>query len=540
MSTSTMSAGGETGKTQSSGLPSLLEKARALLGKNRFGAALADKKIHWPLVYMVIAGVVVAVIAVAWLWRDQGDWQALYGRQELYNTATIIEVLDGNQLPYRIHPESGQIMVPADQLGAARMQLAVAGQVPEKPAGMELLESEGSFGRSQFVERARYLQGLEGELSQTIINLRPVRNARVHLAIPERTAFIREKQLPSASVYVDLYPGAELNSQQVRAIARLIAGSVPELAEDNVSVLDQGGNLHSVGNTDDMDLTAKQTAYIRKLEHRYTNSVNNMLEAVMGADNLRVQVAVDVNFSVSESTEEGYNPESAAIRSESLSSDVTNSEPAEGIPGVESNRETETQDGGSSQLNSSRTVRNYEVDRTVSHTQQRGPQLQRISVAVVLNSLSATDPEQGWDESVRAEMSRLIEGAVGIDYQRGDQINIGSLPFMSLAKADIAVAEAEDKTLISAFYKLPLSYQFGAGAAIVLLLLAVVLLVRRAKKARTPEPVVVPGEDPFAKEDQVKGSDLTEQVLDDVRRMAKQNPDQVAHIIQQWIEEDNR
>ena len=540
MSVSAMSTGDESGKKTSSKLSSYLEKIRVSLGESRLGAALADKKIHWPLICILISGVLIAVITVTWLWRDQSDWQALYGRQELYNTATIIEVLDGNQVPYRIHPESGQIMVPADSLGAARMQLAVAGQVPEKPPGMELLESEGSFGRSQFVERARYLQGLEGELGRTIINLRPVRNARVHLAIPERTAFIREKQIPSASVYVDLYPGTELNSQQVQAIARLVAGSVPELVEENVSILDQGGNLLSFGDSDDMDLTGRQTTYIRKLENRYTNSVNSMLEAVVGAENLRVQVAVDIDFSISESTAEGYNPQSASIRSESLSSDITNNGVAEGVPGVESNRESAGQGSGSNQLNSSRTIRNYEVDRTVSRTQQRGPQLQRISVAVVLNSLSAINPDQGWNENVRAEMSRLIESAVGIDYERGDQISIGSLPFMPLPKPNEQIEIAEDKSNVSWFDEQPLSWKVGAGSAIALLLLALFLLRRRLKKKTVPEPVIVPGEDPFAKEDLASESDLTERVLDDVRRLSRENPDQIAHILQQWIEGDNR
>ncbi|MGY0216806.1 flagellar basal-body MS-ring/collar protein FliF [Endozoicomonadaceae bacterium StTr2] len=550
MSSSAVPAGEAPGKSGLGKPLSLLSKTREGLEKSSFGSFVAARNIPWSVVYTVLAGLVFTAVVVTWLWRDQGAWQALYGRQELYNTAAVIEVLEGNQIAYRIHPESGQVMVPSERLSAARMQLAVAGQVPEQPPGMDILETEGSFGRSQFVERARYLQGLEGELSRTIISLRPVRNARVHLAIPERTAFLRERQSPSASVYIDLYPGTRLDARQVRAIARLIAGSVPGLKEEDISVLDQSGNLLSSGLSDTMDMTQWQTTYVKQLETRYINNINSLLEAIVGSENLRVQVNVDVDFSVSESTAEGYNPGTTVIRSESVSSDSSSSEPAQGVPGVESNRRATASQGKGSEQNSSSTVRNYEVGRTVSRIQQRGPQIKQVSVAVVLNSLAATDPLQGWDENVRNEMSRLIGSAVGLKQDRGDQVNIGSLPFVVRQTADsaeetiadvVAAEVAPEGSLMAKVLALPAPYLAAAAGVPVLLLIAIIwMLSRRRKKRNMPDPVAIPGEDPFAKEDQLQEPNLTDRVLDDVRRLARENPDQVAHILQQWIEGDNR
>ncbi|WP_461537459.1 flagellar basal-body MS-ring/collar protein FliF [Spongorhabdus nitratireducens] len=550
MSSSAVPAGEAPGNSGVGKPLSLLSKTRESLEKSSFGSFVAARNIPWSVVYTVLAGLVFTAVVVTWLWRDQGAWQALYGRQELYNTAAVIEVLEGNQIAYRIHPESGQVMVPSERLSAARMQLAVAGQVPEQPPGMDILETEGSFGRSQFVERARYLQGLEGELSRTIISLRPVRNARVHLAIPERTAFLRERQSPSASVYIDLYPGTRLDARQVRAIARLIAGSVPGLKEEDISVLDQSGNLLSSGLSDTMDMTQWQTTYVKQLETRYINNINSLLEAIVGSENLRVQVNVDVDFSVSESTAEGYNPGTTVIRSESVSSDSSSSEPAQGVPGVESNRRATASQGKGSEQNSSSTVRNYEVGRTVSRIQQRGPQIKQVSVAVVLNSLAATDPLQGWDENVRNEMSRLIGSAVGLKQDRGDQVNIGSLPFVVRQTADsaeetiadvVAAEVAPEGSMMAKVLALPTPYLAAAAGVPVLLLIAIIwMLSRRRKKRNMPDPVAIPGEDPFAKEDQLQEPNLTDRVLDDVRRLARENPDQVAHILQQWIEGDNR
>ena len=315
------------------------------------------------------AAAVTAILLTAFFWSSSdSNLRPLFGNQERYDIASIIETLDSSRIPYSLHPNSGQILVDQSLLPEARMALASSGVTPDIPAGMELLSTEGELGRSQFVEQARYIQGMEGELARTVMSLRAVRNARIHLAIPQRSSFVREVPSPTASVFVDLFPGARLQQPQIQAIANLVSGSVPSLSPDDVNVLDQNGNMLSTTMVD--GVPDWQLEHTQKREAALSQRITALLEPVVGSGNLRVQVTADIDYSAHEVTSESYDQDNPAVRSENLASDDQTTSAVQGVPGIESNRTAAEENSEGIARSSSRTQRNYELDRTVTQSKK--------------------------------------------------------------------------------------------------------------------------------------------------------------------------
>src|SRR5450830_1351641 len=275
------------------------------------------------------------------LWSQQPDYRPLYGSLAGMDSKQIMETLAAADIAYTVEPNSGALLVKADDVARARMTLAAAGVTPsDSNIGFEILDKDQGLGTSQFMEATRYRRGLEGELARTISSLNNVKGARVHLAIPKSSVFVRDERKPSASVLVELFSGRSLEPGQVLAIINLVATSVPELSKSQITVVDQKGNLLSdMAENSSLTQAGKQFDYSRRMESMLTQRVHNILQPVLGNDRYKAEVSADVDFSAVESTSEQFNPDQPALRSEqSTSEQRTASSGPQGVPGALSNQ----------------------------------------------------------------------------------------------------------------------------------------------------------------------------------------------------------
>jgi len=412
------------------------------------------------------------------LWSQQPDYRPLYGSLSGMDTKQVMETLAAADIPYNVEPNSGALLVKAEDVSRARLKLAAAGVTPtDGNVGFEILDKEQGLGTSQFMEATRYRRGLEGELARTVSSLNNVKGARVHLAIPKSSVFVRDERKPSASVLVELYPGRSLEAGQVSAIVNLVATSVPELDKSQVTVVDQKGNLLSsqLENTE-LTVAGKQYDYTRRMEGLMTQRVHNILQPVLGNDRYKAEVSADVDFSAVESTSEQFNPDQPALRSEqSVNEQRTSSSGPQGVPGALSNQPPgpasapQTTGGGAAGAAAAiqpgqplldangqqvmdpatgqpmlapypadkrqQSTKNFELDRSISHTRQQQGRLSRLSVAVVVDDQVKIDPANGnattvpWSAEDLARFTRLVQDAVGFDASRGDSVSVINVPF---------------------------------------------------------------------------------------------------------------
>lgn len=390
------------------------------------------------------------------LWTQSEDYRPLYGSLDRLDSSEVAQILEHNEIEYKVDPSTSALLVAADQLHKARLKLAEAGIPGESSAGFELLDQEQPLGTSQFMEGARYQRSLEGELARTITSINSVRTTRVHLAIPKQSVFVRNARKPSASVFLELYPGRTLKPQQVKAIANLVASSIPELMLEDVTVVDQKGNLLSTG--DEMLAlaeAARQREYTREMESDLITRINSILNPIVGDGNYRAEVSADVDFTEIEQADEIYNPDIGAVRSEqTLDEQRIGSETIAGIPGALTNQppgdaaapEQAEPEGGSETAPPSNTrkqaTRNFELDRTVSYTKHQIGQLKRLSVAVVLDDKTTLNAETGevvrtpWTAEELERLTILVRDSIGFSAARGDSVNILNSPFTGVREVE--------------------------------------------------------------------------------------------------------
>lgn len=380
------------------------------------------------------------------LWSQGEEYKPLYASLDKMDPSAVLTILDSNQIRYKVDERSGALLVASNQIHDARIKLAGEGISADGSFGFELLEKEQSLGTSQFMENARFRRSLEGELARTITSIRAVRAARVHLAIPKSTAFVRDARRPTASVFIDLYSGVRINPTQVKAIANLVASSIPELALEDVTVVDQQGNLLSNFETDKtMEMANRQMAYAHELEARLVGRVNSILGRLLGDDKFRVEINANLDFTEIEQADEQYNPDLPAIRSEQTVEEGRTGGGAGGVPGALTNQPPADgavapvgEAAGAAASGSSRrqAVRNYELDRTISYTRHQVGTIRRLSVAVVVDNINQKDPETG--EMVSKPMKQedldrlaiLVRDAIGFDAARGDSVSIINAEFI--------------------------------------------------------------------------------------------------------------
>src|SRR5688572_5932849 len=412
-----------------------------------------------PLVMLIgIAAAVAAGVGIV-LWSKEPTYSLLYGSLGQQDAAQIAQALDTNAIPYKLEG-SGTITVPADRVHDARLKLAGQG-LPEGDGGFSVMSKDPGFGVSQFMEGARYQHALETELARTITNLQAVEGARVHLALPRQSAFVRDRRKPSASVFLQMKPGRRLESEQVTAIVNLVASSIPELESQQVTVVDQQGRLLSSpeGTNTEVAEREKQMEIARELEDRYTQRVQQLLAPLVGSDRVRAQVVADVEMSTTEEAREQYRPDSQVVRSEQLAEESSrNGSGPQGVPGALTNQPpqpgtalppgTNTAPpaaGAPANANGAATVsppdntskqqtRNYEIDRTVAYTKSPAGRLKRLTVAVLVDNLRSTAADGTVNETAITpeqieNMTRLVKDAIGFNEQRGDSVSVVNQSF---------------------------------------------------------------------------------------------------------------
>ncbi|HGN1245051.1 TPA: flagellar basal-body MS-ring/collar protein FliF [Providencia rettgeri] len=406
----------------------------------------ADPKI--PL--MIAAAAAVSIIVALLLWLRSPDYRVLLSNLSAKDGGDIVGQLTQMNAPYQIADNGSAILVPADKVHELRLKLAQSGLPKGGNTGFELLDKE-QFGISQFSEQINYQRALEGELSRTIESLSPVQSARVHLAIPKPTLFVREQKLPTASVTVGLLPGRMLDEGQISAIVHMVSSSVTGLTASNVIIVDQAGRLLTNNDNSQQSVNSAQIKMTKEMESHLKQRIEDILSPLVGRANIHAQVTAQMDFSKVEQTSEEYKPnqtpDSAAIRSRQNSQSMQNNNGGTGgVPGalsnqpvsapnapIETNKDnkdgTQTANNRNSVSNSqSDETTNYEVDRKISHTQRQIGVVDRLSVAVIVNYHSQ-DGENGPEmKPLPPEMLQQIEAltreAMGFSTARGDSLNI--------------------------------------------------------------------------------------------------------------------
>ena len=400
---------------------------------------------------MLLAAIAAAVaggIAV-FNWSQKPAQVEIYADLSGKDASEAAEALRAAGIEYALDPMSGALTVPASDLHRARLQLAALGLPKGGSQGFEMMQEEQGFGVSNFMEGARYNHALETELSRSVGHLAPVKAARVHLAIPKATAFARPNEGASASVLVELQAGRSLESNQVQAIVHMVASSVPNLAPARVTVVDQFGRLLSRKDEDNaLGLSTEQFEHARRVEADYVRRIEQLLAPIAGPGKVSTQVSAEMDFSVTEEAREVFAPEKAVVRSEQSSeASVRGAGEATGVPGAVSNQPPQavpalplntlvgqpTADGPTNATKSM--TRNYEIDRTVSHTRQQVGRLKKLSIAVLVDDLPRTDDKgavklQPLSEAELKKVETLVRDAVGFDEARGDRVSVQNVSFL--------------------------------------------------------------------------------------------------------------
>ncbi|HUO44416.1 MAG TPA: flagellar basal-body MS-ring/collar protein FliF [Burkholderiales bacterium] len=516
---------------------------------------------------MTLTAVAMVAIAVgAWLWAQAPDYRVLYANVAERDGGAIITALQQMNVPYRVSAEGGTILVPAEQVPELRLKLASQGLPKGSLVGFELMENE-KLGSSQFLEQVNYQRALEGELARSIQSLSEVQAARVHLALTKPSVFVREQQKPSASVLVNLYPGRTLQPSQVSAIMHLVAASVPDLPTQNVTVVDQNGNLLSAdGQNPNGELDPNQLKYVAELENSYVKRIETILTPIVGAENLQAQVAADIDFSQTEHAEETYKPNQdqaqAAIRSQQTSESTSGADNiAGGVPGALSNQPPApasapiaagpTPAGSTSKPGATgasptppsapmnlrkEATTNYEVDRTIRHVRQLAGNLRRLSVAVVVNYRRETGADgkttlKPLSQEEMTQITNLVKEATGFDSARGDTVSVANASFTTPEKETVAELPLWKQPETLDLAKEIGRYLLAAGVAFYLIFGVLKPMMRRlaAERASTASapshalPAVTAGADSY------------EQALDHTRQLAREEPRAVANVVKQWV-----
>ena len=519
----------------------------------------------------------VAIALVALVMGRQPDYRVLFANLSDKDGGTIVAQLAQMNVPYQYTDGGGAILVPADKVHDVRLRLASQGLPKGSVAGFEMMEQSNKFGMTQFQERLNFQRGLEGELTRSIQALSSVQSARVHLALPNQNGFFREQQKPSASILVSLYPGRTLERAQLAGIVHLVASSVPELAPSAVSVLDDSGKLLSDAPDGAVSgaFDAQQLQYVQLLEAQYTRRILDILEPLVGRNNVKAQVSAEVDFSQTESTSEQHRPnlgpEASAVRSQQVveSSGAPGAQPPSGVPGATSNQPpapsaapvngaspppTAAGQQGAAPMGKRESVTNYEVDKTVRVTRGGSGSVKRLSAAVVVNYQPAAANGKGAagaaSQALPAEqieqMTALVRETIGFSKERGDSVNLMHTPFL----ADAAPAAALPLWKQPETLELARSLAWPLGGALFAALVVLGLVRPGLKVMAAPRelpPAALPGSQLDALEtDELQRPALSgpaqelvptqEQLqLNAARTLARENPVAVANIVKTWV-----
>jgi len=531
-------------------------------------AAFMRLPMQQKLLAMVAFSIVAAIVVAGWTWTRTPTFAVLFTNVSERDGGNIIAALQQMNVPFRFSESGGAILVPQQQVHELRMRLASQGLPKGGLVGFELMETQ-KLGMSQFIEQINFQRALEGELSRSIQSLAAVQGARVHLAIPKQTGFLRDDQKPSASVVLNVAPGRNLDPNQVAGIAHMVAASVPHLPAANVSVIDQNGNLLSSdkANGRNSGLDATQLKYVQEIEASTVRRIETILTALVGPGNFRAQVTADVDFSQSEQVAEIYKPNppaEASIRSQQVSEDASGKPAAAGVPGALSNQPPvpatapitappapgtpgapagATAPGGTAAAAAATAAAqgrrdattNYELDKTIRHVRQPVGAIKRLSVAVVVNHRkeSAQDGKVSFKPLAAKEMAQindLVKEAMGYNKERGDTLNVQNTPFATGEKQDVAETPIWKNPTLIGWVLEGLKYLIFAGLAGYLFFGVVKPFLRKLMERAAQMPVIQE-EAAYA----APGVASYDQKVQAARDMARSEPKAVATVIKDWV-----
>jgi len=505
---------------------------------------------------VVIAAAIAAAIG-AWLWAQTPDYRVLYSNLSDRDGGAIIAALGPLNVPYKVGEGGTVILVPANQVHETRLRLASQGLPKGSVVGYELVDNQ-KFGATQFQEQMNFQRGLEGELARSIQSLSAVQSARVHLALPKQSVFLREQQQPTASVLLTLHAGRTLDRAQVSGIAHLVSSSVPELALDRVSIVDQNGTLLSQRrDANDNGLDPAQLGYVKQVEQATIQRITDILEPIVGRSNVRVQVTADIDFTRNESVAESFKPNQdpkvATLRSQQTSQQqTTGSASTGGVPGALTNQPpaagvaqvdgkpaatTVSSSNAPSSTRKDETVA-YEVDKKIEHTRAQVGGLRRVTAAVVVNYRRTQENGKTVSaplaEKEMEQINALVREAMGYSKERGDSLNVVNAAFNEPIVEPVAELpmwkQPENISLAKEIGKYVLF-----AALIAYLFFGVVRPMLRQAAARVAEMPALPmpmAESPAAA--QAVGFDQ----LQRARSLAREDPKVVANVVKGWVNRD--
>ncbi|WP_288251881.1 flagellar basal-body MS-ring/collar protein FliF [uncultured Hydrogenophaga sp.] len=527
-----------------------------------------------PVVFLAIA---LTALVMMFVWQNQSNYRPLFGARENVPSADMMSVLDAEGIAYRLHPDTGQVLVAESNLGRARMLLAARGVVARLPDGLELMDKSDPLGVTQFVQDVRFRRGLEGELVQSITALEPVKSARVHLSIARSSTFVlNATEASSASVVVHLHPGRELEAEQIASIIKLVSGSVSNLAADRVTVVDQAGRLLSsrVDIKAGLDSAGFANEAQRKAQEALLRNAHQLLQPVLGVNNYNVSASVELHQDNVKETQERYEGD-PRITSEASREEMNRQPQALGIPGSLSNRPAnpppdEEDKPGTAERSAA--TRQYAYDRSVTTIERARGQVKKISVAVVLNNAAAPAGATAWAPAEIARMEQVLRGGLGIDTARGDQLVVSAMAFPTPPAAVAWYAEPQSIFTMTGW---ALS---AVGALLAYLLIARPLIRRFTRDAAPPREVgtselvalgprdgegaaVVAGALPAGAvaalpqpaRDQNKRDSMgsllenynlpppgspVDVLVDHLRDLATKEPERVAEVVKQWVQKN--
>jgi flagellar M-ring protein FliF len=520
----------------------------------------------------LLAGVAAAVAAAIWLviWSQGQNYTVLYGQLSERESGQVMDALTAAGIEFKLNP-SGAVSVPESKVQEARIRLASQGLPQSDSMGIEMIQKESALGTSSMMETARYQSVLETELARTIIKVQGVQSARVHLALPKPSVFLRDARKATASVMLQLYPGRRLEPGQVAAIVHLVASSVPELGAGDVTLVDQAGSLlNSPDESAEAAASTRAFEYTRKLEESYQRRIIELLEPIVGPGRVRATVTADLDFTQTEETRENYDPQKTAVRSEQTSSDTRkNSDGAEGIPGALSNQPPGTSgapvlpgaaptpgspgngQGGATTTgptsNSQRSTRNFEVDRTLSYIKQPTGSLKRLSVGVVFDDWQKAGPDGKLTTSPLSDtdikrFTQLVRESIGLKDDRGDKLDVINQAF----KTNPPIPPVDGLPLWQTPWVTQLAKQI-VGAVLVLLLALLVLRPLMKSLTRAPSRLSRSDAGDLAgdkvslsgrAENAIKLSPSFEQQIAAARTLVGQDPKRAAQVVKDWVAAD--
>jgi flagellar M-ring protein FliF len=545
------------------------QPSRTVVQSSRLSLAMGSLSSQQKIALMVAAAAFIALVIGMWMWGQNPDYRVLYTNLSDRDGGAIIDSLQQQNIPYKFSEGGGALLVPGNLVHEVRLRLASQGLPKGSLVGFELMENQ-KFGTSQFLEQVNYQRALEGELARSMQTLAAVQTARVHLALPKPSVFVKEQLKPSASVVLSLYPGRTLDPSQVNGIIHLVSSSVADMPAKNVTILDQSGSMLSTNREgSDTPMDATQIKYVRQIEQDYVKRIEAIVSPLIGADNVHAQITADIDFSQAEQTAETFRPNQppneASVRSQqTLETKNSGAQNAAGVPGALSNQppvpatapivtpasavaDASGASGGSLRKES---TTNFEVDRTIRYTKLPVGSIKRLSVAVIVNNRMATDKSgkaisSPLSEGEKAQIEALVKEAMGFSASRGDTLKILNSEF-SVDKSrlieDVPIWKQPEMITLA---KDALRYFIIAGIGLYLLFGVIRPSLKNIENARLEHEaeklaaVTAEAEEAESEEEEAANTRASyEESLMAAKIVAQHDPKLVAIVIKEWVSKD--